>query len=287
MRRDQFEQKIRGYAARGTRGLPGAWLLAAVLTFGACPLAAQVPADAVFSGFEPIGDFSFELGGEELDNAEIYLSKKAAAYLVIAPELASPVLINPRAGSVESVSFMKVAKRDDGTIDLMADASFNRLGAFKIDGQTIVFEVKGQAAKLKQKPPLLGRHHPETLRSYKPEYGRQADAYTPVPRSLAALETQGRDVRVLVYFGTWCPVCGRMVPKVLRLDDDLTGSKVRFEYYGLPQPMTDDPVTERDDIHGVPTGIVYVDGKEVGRLSARDLNVPENAIRRLLDGAKS
>ncbi len=101
--------------------------LAVALILGTSTAAAQAPADAVFSGFKRNGEFLFELDGEDLKHAEIYLSDRAASYLVIAPELASPLLISPRAGSVESVSFMKVMKRDDGTIDLLADASFNRL----------------------------------------------------------------------------------------------------------------------------------------------------------------
>ena len=260
---------------------PGAVLLAAVLAAMA-PLAAQVGADAIFSGFQPTGDFLFELGGKELKNAEIYQSERAAAYLVIAPELASPVLISPRTRSVESVSFMKVAKREDGSIDLLADAAFRRLSAFTIEGKNVVFDVKGQEAKLKTKPPLLGDHGPETLRSEKPEYASAAAAYEPIPRALEILEAQDRDVRVVIYFGTWCPVCSRLVPKVMKVEEALAGSKVRFEYYGLPQPLTDDPRAKRDDIHGVPTGIVYVDGKEAGRLSGADLNVPERAIGKLV-----
>ncbi len=277
MRRDEIENRRRIAPA----------ILAVAVLAAAWPSAAQVPADEIFQGFELSGDFIFELGGEDLEHAEIYLSDRAAAYLVIAPELASPLLITPRAGSVESVSFMKVAKRTDGTIDLLADASFNRLGGFEIEDQTVVFEVKGQTAKLKTRPPLLGEHDLDALRSYKPDYARQADAYAPAARSLEVLRGEGRDVRVRVYFGTWCPVCGRLVPKVLKVHQELEGSKIRFEYYGLPQPLTDDPIAARDDVHGVPVGIVYVGGKEVGRLSGGDLNVPENAIRKLLDGAKS
>ena len=261
---------------------PGAVLLAAVLT-AVAPLAAQVGPDAVFSGFQPTGDFLFELGGKELENAEIYQSERAAAYLVIAPELASPVLISPRTRSVESVSFMKVAKREDGSIDLLADAAFRRLSAFTIEGKNVVFDVKGQEARLKTKPPLLGAHGSDSLRSEKPEYALGADAYEPIPRALDILKAQSKDVRVLIYFGTWCPVCSRLVPKVMKIDEALAGSKVRFEYYGLPQPLTDDPRAKRDDVHGVPTGIVYVDGKEVGRLSGTDLNVPERAIVRLVE----
>ena len=272
------------------------WLLASALTLSATAAAAQVPpeggqrgipADAVFSDFKRNGEFLFELDGEDLKHAEIYLSDRTSSYLVIAPQLASPLLINPRAQSVESVSFMKVMKRDDGTIDLLADASFNRLSAFRIDGQEIVFEVKGQEAKLKAKPPLLGEQGPDALKSYKPEYAQLAGEYTPDTRFTAKLQSQQDAVRVRVYFGTWCPVCGRLVPRIMRLADEVEGSPITFEYYGLPQPMSDDPITRRDDIHGVPTALVYLGGKEIGRLTGADLNAPEKAITRAILGAKS
>ncbi len=266
---------------------PAAWLLLAALCLNAPPLTAQVPADAVFNGFKLSGDFLFELGGKDLKDAEIYLSDRAASYLVIAPELASPLLIMPRAGSVERVSFMKVMKRDDGSIDLLADAAFDRLGKFTISGQQIAFTVKGQQARLKAKPPLLGGQPAEALKSYKPEYSRLADEYTPEAKYLGNLRASEDAVRVRVYFGTWCPVCGRLVPRVLRLAADLADSRVQFEYYGLPQPMSDDPITKSEDLHGVPTAIVYVGEKEVGRLSGGDLNVPEKSIARLVLAAKS
>ncbi len=74
-----------------------------------------------------------------------------------------------------------------------------------------------------------------------------------------------------VYFGSWCPVCGRLVPKILKLQSDLKGAKIQFEYYGLPQPMSDDPITAKENLNGVPTAIVYVDGKEFGRQDGHTL----------------
>lgn len=263
-------------------------LLAAVLTLGGQPLIAQpVPADAVFSGFKLNGDYLFDLGGKTLEHAEIYLSDRAAAYLIIAPELSSPLLISPRTQSIESVSFMKVAKREDGSIDLLADASFNRLGGFRLEKQEVVFDIKGQTAKLKAKPPLLGEQYAEGLREYKPEYARLADEYTPTAPALAALKKQAEDVRVRVYFGTWCPVCGRLVPRVIRVAEELAGSKVAFEYYGLPQPMSDDPVTESKNLRAVPTAIIYAGDKEIGRLTGADLNSPEKSISKLVNGTRS
>ncbi len=250
-------------------------------------MAQAVPVDAVFSGFKLNGDFLFDLDGKTLHNAEIYLSDKAAAYLIIAPELASPVLVSPRTQSVESVSFMKVSKQEDGTIDLLADAAFDRLGAFRLANQEVVFQIKGQEAKLRAKPPLLGEQHAESLRSYKPDYARLADGYAPTTQVVNALRSQGQKVRVRTYFGTWCPVCGRLVPRMIKVAEELEGSNIGFEYYGLPSPMSDDPITQSEDLRAVPTAIVYVDGKEIGRLSGGDLNAPEKAIIKMVNGSKA
>jgi len=258
-------------------------LLALVLLLAAGSTTAQMPADALFRDFELTGEFLFELDGEDLESAEIYGSERAAAYLILAPELSSPVLVNPRAGAAESVHLMKVAKRPDGSIDLLADATFDRLSALQILGTEVVFEVKGKPAKLKPRPPLLGFKNGDDLKTYKPDYARLAKAYTPAPAQIEKLRAANQ-ARVLVYFGTWCPTCGRLVPRVMKVDDEVRGSKLEFQYYGLPRDFDHDTMAKADSIHGVPTGIVYVDGREIGRLEAGDLNNPEASIARLLGG---
>jgi len=277
---------MKGYIMRyqvmrimNARGLASA----ALLLLAAGSSVAQVPADALFRGFELTGDFIFELDGKDVDSAEIYGSQRAAAYLIMAPELSSPVLVNPRAGAAESVHLMKVAKRPDGSIDLLADATFNRLSALRIQGTEVHFDVKGKPAKLKPKPPLLGFKNGDDLKSYKPEYARLARDYTPATSQIETLRTADA-ARILVYFGSWCPTCSRLVPRVIRIDEELHGSKLEFQYYGLPHDFGGDTMAKADDIHGVPTGIVYVDGREIGRLEAGDLNNPEASIARLLGG---
>ena len=256
---------------------------ACVVAVAAVP--AQVPADAVFSGFEPNGEFAFELAGAPLKNVEIFHSERAGAFLIMAPELSSPLLINTRTGQVESVHLMKVAKRGNGTIDLLADATFNQAGSFRLEGAEVHFEVKGKPAKLLRKDDLVGLHGAEKLLGYKADYAFRAGQYSPKPSDLAALRAEDKEVRVLIYFGTWCPTCSRLVPRVLKVAEELEGSKIHFEYYGLPRQMNTDPRTERDKVTGVPTGIVYVGNREVGRLSVKELNAPEAGIKGILAGS--
>ena len=251
----------------------------------AAPLLAQAPADAVFKDFQPSGEFEIRLDGKALENAELFHAERAGAYLILAPELSSPLLVNARTQSVEQVSFMKVAKRSGGTIDLLADAGFQTVGPFAVGAQQLSFNFKGQKIVLASKAPLTGLKQPEDLVKHNPAYGFKSKQYTPDASQMATLKAQGKDVRVRIYFGNWCPVCGRLVPKVLRVQEELAQSKLSFEYYGLPQPMSDDPITAKEDLHGVPTGIVYVGDKEVGRLTGRDLFKPEFALTKMLTGS--
>ena len=248
--------------------------------------AQSVPPDAVFQGFKPTGEFLFALGGNDIKDAEVYLSDKAASYLIIASSLSSPLLINTRTQTVESVSFMKIQKNADKSIDLLADASFDQVDHFVVSGQKVTFKVKGQDASLRAKPPLVGLQTADALKKYKSDYAFKSDEYKTDPALVAKLKAETRSVRVRVYFGTWCPVCGRMVPKILKLASELQGSKIQFEYYGLPQPMSDDPIAAKENLNGVPTAIVYIDGKEFGRADGHTLGQPESAFQKLLAGEK-
>lgn len=256
----------------------------AVALFCAAAGLAQVPADEVFQGFQPSGDYIFELGGKDVGGAEVYHSERAVAYLITAPSLRSPLLVSPRTGAVESVSLMKVSKRADGAIDLLADASFQRVDAFKLEGESVVFTVNGQPAKLKPRPWLLGLHDAATVKGSNPDYARKAAAYQPNAAAVAALRAEQRAVKVRVYFGSWCPFCKDHVPYLLRVAEELKGAKIRFELYGLPRPFSGDAEATRDKVNGVPTGIVYVDGKEVGRVTARGWQNPEVTINELIRG---
>jgi hypothetical protein len=254
----------------------------------ALPAFGQMAADSLFNGFKPEGQFIFELGGEDLKHAEIFHSANSGAYLIMAPELSSPLLVNPRSRAVESVHIMKVAKRDDGTVDLLADAGLTPMGRYRIEANQLVFDVGEKVAKLKQKPALVGLKSLEEVLSHKPEYGRNAAGYSPNKDVVKALARQSQPVRVRTYFGTWCPTCTRVMPNILKLNQILadTANNIQFEYYGLPKGFTGNKEAEANNIKGVPTGIVYVGEVEVGRIQTGDWNSVEVTINRILAKAK-
>ncbi len=113
---------------------------------------------------------------------------------------------------------------------------------------------------------------------------RGATAYTPSIPVLAKLRSQTEDVQVLVFFGSWCSACKQMVPRIMKVDEQLDGSKVQIDYYGLPQgrAFSADTKASAMGIKSVPTGVVFLNGREIGRINGNGWKIPELAINNVL-----
>lgn len=242
---------------------------------------AQTP-DSLFKGFERTGDYVLEIDGELDAKAEVYYQRRIPAFLVLPGDATTPLLLVPRTKAVQAVNIMKIAKQTNGSLDLLSDAAFAQKGVFEIDGTSIVFAMDGRKMRLGDKPPLLGLHPASGLEDYSPSYARLSESYKPDARAISALTEDSRDVHLRVYFGSWCPFCQRYVPRMMRVADEVAGSNVKIDFYGLPQAMSSDPVAQQMNLKGVPTGVVFVDGREKGRLETEDWKEPEKALRRLL-----
>jgi thiol-disulfide isomerase/thioredoxin len=213
------------------------------------------------------------------------VNRNIPAYLIL-PTAMSPILITPGAGKVETVQMLKVARKPDGTADLLADAVTQSQGKFQLVGERVDFNSEGKKVSLSPKPPLLGLKKATDLKTHSPEYAASAKAYTPNAQSVAALKKQAQPVRVLVFFGSWCPHCKEVVPHLLRVEDEIKGAKIQFDYRGIARDFKD-PEVQRLSIKEVPTAIVYVNGREIGRITRNDWTAPEAALARLLGVAKS
>ena len=268
---------------RQTHARHGLLVPALLLCLGA--LAGVIYAQpAGISGFTPVGDYLVEIDAQDQESAKIFGAREARSLIIMSSELPAPLLINLADGSVAGLQLMKVAQRDNGSLDLLPDPIAQQYGQYRIDGARIVFEVDGREVAIKPKPVLVGNRSATEIVAHDPGYGVKRDAYSPSPELIEKLRQQGDGVRVRVYFGSWCPFCGEMVPRVLKVAQNLEGSAIRFEYYGLPQQIREDAEARAMAISGVPTGIVYRAGKEVGRINGNSWRSPEQAILDILQG---
>ena len=260
-------------------------LVLALVAVASIAGAQGVPSDSVLRGFQPIGEYVLIVNGKPA-GGEIYQNEKLPAILVMSSSLSSPVLLTPRAGSVESVHIMKVAKQPDGSVDLLADAVLAPLGKFQMNGENVTFSYQGKNVSLNPKPPLVGRHPGQKLKTHIPLYVRTANTYKPNGAAIASLKKNAKPVTVRVYFGSWCPHCRQHVPYILKVEDQLKGSQVKFEYVGLKRPPEgwNDPEVKKVNVKGVPTGIVYVGSKEIGRITGDNWDAPEIQLNKIVAG---
>lgn len=260
-------------------------LLLLALAAAPAALSAQaVPSDAHYRGFQPDGDLLLVIGGKDQPAAEIFFAEAARSYLVISSELSSPILVNAPNGTVEKVDLMKVSRQFDGSIDLLADATLAAAGKYIVRESDITFTVDGKEVRLKPRPWLLGPHSGTELLSSNPGYQRGAKAYNPDAAIVKRLKGHKEDVRVLTFFGSWCPHCKKNLPLLLKVEQGLAGSKIHFDYYGLPRPFGDEPEAKKYAVDGVPTAILFVGGKEIARIPNSQWSNPEVALDLQLNG---
>ncbi len=259
-------------------------LLSGLVALAPTPAAGQrVPPDHVLRDFERTGDYQLVINGKQVP-ADIYLSQRAAAILVMSSAFLSPVLLTPGLGVAQTVNLMKVQKKPNGSVDLLSDAVLSTQGALDIQDEGVHFKADGISAALVTAPPLLGLRRADEVTAHNPEYLPRAASYTPNPQAVAALKKEQRPVTVRIFYGSWCPHCREIVPHVIKLEQLLRGAKVHFEYFGLPPNFGKEQPAIQNNIKAVPTGIVYLGGKEIGRVADTAWNAPETALAGILGG---
>ncbi|MEM9291505.1 MAG: thioredoxin family protein [Acidobacteriota bacterium] len=249
-----------------------------LLCFLATAPASQAQGEEGLPAFEPNGDYQLVLNGEPEMQAEIFQSRRAGAFLVRSAALSEAVVLSQRTQVASAVSVMSLALRPNGSIDILSLDALRPIGSFSLDGADVVFEIDGRSARLAPKPYTLGWKSLEEMQSSNPAYLFQANLYSADPKAMEALKGLKGDVKVEVFFGSWCPFCQRHVPRMMAVNKALEGSAVKVNYYGLDKGFGDNEEARSRDIQSVPTGIVYVEGKEVGRLEAIGWSRPEHGL---------
>ena len=262
-----------------------ACIVAVAATFGGHAAADDTP-HATLRDFQLSGQYVLNVEGKLVSKAKIHHSRRGAAYLIQADAFEDPVLVLQRTRRIESLPEASLLEREAGGFDVAADAKTQDQGTFKLIGGDVVFEVGDLKARLKPRPPLTGTHWSKKIVEHSPEYGRAAKVYRPDPAKMKILAGSEMEARVQIFFGTWCSFCNKFLPNTLKVEEELKkdGTKITFEFHGLPPPpaawVTKEATQMR--VKRLPTGLIFVDGKQVGRLEGNDWIKPERALSRYL-----
>ena len=235
-------------------------------------------------GFQLVGDYQLFLEGQEAAGAQLYLSRTAGAFLVIADDLPSPVMLSARNQASYKVQLLKISPAGEDTVDLLPGALFGSPMPFRQIPKGLEFDVDGVRAQLRQRPSLAGEATLEALYDHDPGYRRSANAYESDEAVIAEVAELADGVEVRTVFGSWCHVCERFMPRGLKVHEQLQDAPLRFTYYGLgdDNPWGDAEV-DRLGVTELPTAIVYRNGEEIGRyIGGPGWTRPEVSLRDIL-----
>jgi len=250
-----------------------------------CALPAREPGGLLPSEFHKMSDF-FLVVDEQRVPAEIYKSERPFSALVISPALPAPALF--LADSIAAVKPEAVEKKPGGLVGLRPEGVLAQQGTYEYAGAEVHFTFQGRKGALMPVSPLLGLRRVEEVTSHNPEYLADAQSYPVSAPVVDTLRKEKRQVTVRVYYGSWCGHCRKLVPHAVKLEQNLTAGKIRFEYFGVPDSFSSDPELQKLGVTSIPTGIVSVDGRQAGRIVGdTEWSSLESALQGILKAAES
>ncbi len=258
--------------------LPLTALAAAGLLIAGSLSAQQVRQAQRSPTFKPIGLYQLQLDGALDPGARIFHSAGLGTILVVSDQLSTVVELVPGRGKTfGAYSPDDFFRNVDGTYDKLPNVLPIEEGSFALNGDLPNFTVEGRRAEFTKKPPLLGSQQRAGLIEHDPTYGERSKLYSPIDQYIDMLKNVDEEVEVRIFFGSWCTVCAEFVPHILRVQETLSDTKVRFTFHGLPQSF-DDPEAKKLKVTQVPTGIIFKGGEEIGRATGYSWQYPSMTI---------
>lgn len=114
---------------------------------------------------------------------------------------------------------------------------------------------------------LVGPAGREAILERCPAWQDAVAAYQPDPEALDKLRGLAREVRVEVYFGSWCADSKDHVSAFFKVLDLADTPLLQAVYVGVPEAKDKrGPYVRERKIEKLPTFVVLVDGREAGRI---------------------
>jgi hypothetical protein len=139
----------------------------------------------------------------------------------------------------------------------------------------------GASLILRGNTELLGDITREDILQSFPDWEEVMASYTPDEKALEGLQAISYPVEIEVVLGTWCPDSKRHVSEYFKVLDMVENPNFFSTYIGIPRNKESrEPYIQGKNIQKVPTFIVHVEGREIGRI----IEIPKKSIEQdLLD----
>lgn len=244
-------------------------------------LSAQARVQPPSPNYATIPGYNLSADGESVKSAAFHHSPGRGNVLIHDEENGIAFVVDSKQRQVSVFAADDFVRLGNGELEVVNGRSAKNVVPMRLIDRAPAFSIDGVQYKVVPKPPLLGPQTADQIIADDPHYGFAASQFLVQPNYLAQLKNVETPTRVLMFFGSWCRNCHQWLPNIIRLEQELEGSNIRFEYHGLPQGYAD-PVAREHDVRSVPYGIVFQNGEEVGRVAGPSWKFPSLALSRSL-----
>jgi len=176
-------------------------------------------------------------------------------------------LLQPSKRRVLTLAAGQVKLAADGPTATLSGTLPEEGTAVKLTPAALTFDVGGRFVKVLPTPPLLGEVKAEDFLNLCPDYQSDETNYQPDSKLVARLASAKKQHTVEVFFGSWCPHCQKVLPKLIKSLRMADNANLAVKWIGLPRSFINEPTVKAREVRGVPTIIVLEGDREVGRFS--------------------
>ncbi len=267
---------------------PRVRLVAALALLAASPIpAAHSAADADAVPFALTGRYQLRVGDEVVRGASLYLTERGMPRVIVSCDrVETPLLVVAGEKKASALAAGVLGDAEDRIVLTPASLAPGDRGVVpvRMDGPRALFDWAGQRFAIEPREPMLGPMSLEAIMDALPEYRRNVAEYKPQIGTIRLLGKVETAAQVQVFFGSWCPHCERLVPRLIKVIEELDSSKLDFRFHGVPRSVSDDPIARQYKVGGLPALILLREGAPPVRLDGEALLQPEMALAGALFG---
>jgi thiol-disulfide isomerase/thioredoxin len=130
---------------------------------------------------------------------------------------------------------------------------------------------------------LKGKITTEQLYAGAPVFRENAQVFTPDALAVKRIRQIGRQLKIVMFLGTWCSDSRREAPKLLKLLEAAHNPQISLDLYAVTASMEDGAgVAKTYEVRAVPTMIFLRDGRELGRIIESPATTMENDFLKIV-----
>ena len=212
-------------------------------------------------------DYGVEIDGKISESVGLFQIVGKPLMLIYGPGMAKGWVLSMNPKEVRPVDSGAITVKGDLEL-VLAESAFMAAppSPWANDGPTaVVFYGDRARIRVARVPDVVGETTPEAICENNPMYRRGMEHYTPEAAAVDRLKKVSSPYTIEVWFGSWCPHCQRVVPRLMKVLEAVSNPNVAVLYHGVPRQFGEYQPAMKKDVSGLPTFIVMRNGREYTR----------------------